>query len=50
MGARNNMILCSNVSEELIVGFVGVENYAVYVERDRDGKLTAIVSQQLTHS
>ncbi len=47
MGARNNTVLRSNVSSELIVGFVGVENYAVYVHRKTDGNLEAVVSQQL---
>ena len=48
MGARNNIVLRSNVSDELIVGFVGVGNYAVYVHRDSlDGSLMAVVSQQL---
>lgn len=45
-GARNNTVLCSNTSDELIVGFVGVENYAVYVSKESDGRLVAIVSQQ----
>ena len=47
MGARNNTVLHSNISKDLIVGFVGVENYAIYVERKNDGNLVAIVSQQL---
>lgn len=47
MGARNNTVLHSNISGELVVGFVGVENYAVYVERKNNGDLVAIVSQQL---
>lgn len=47
MGARNNNVLRSNASGDLVVGFVGVENYAVYVRRQSDGKLSAIVSQQL---
>lgn len=47
MGARNNTVLRSNVSDETIVGFVGVENYAVYVHRKADGNLEAVVSQQL---
>lgn len=46
-GARNNIILRSNISDELIVGFVGVQNYAVYVHKNRDGTLEAAVSQQL---
>ncbi len=47
MGARNNTVLGSNVSEETVVGFVGVEDYAVYVHRKSDGMLEAVVSQQL---
>ena len=48
MGARNNIVLRSNVSDELVVGFVGVRNYAVYVHRESDsGSLVAVVSQQL---
>lgn len=44
-GARNNIVLKSNV-EDLVVGFVGVENYAVYVHREKDGMMVAAVSQQ----
>ena len=47
-GARNNIVLASNVSDDLTVGFVGVTNYAVYVHKHRDGTLEAVVSQQLT--
>lgn len=32
-GARNNIVLGSNMSDDLIVGFVGVYNYAVYVHK-----------------
>lgn len=46
-GARNNSVLRSNVSD-LVVGFVGVENYAVHVHREKDGMMVATVSQQLT--
>lgn len=45
--ARNNVILGSNMSNELAVGFVGVDHYAVHVCRKRDGSLEAIVSQQV---
>ena len=48
-GARNNIVLESNVSNELIVGFVGVKNYAVYVHKQPSGMLEAVVSQQLIH-
>ena len=48
MGARNNTVLRSNVSDKIIVGFVGVQNYAVYVHRKSDGNLEAVVSQQMT--
>lgn len=48
MGARNNFILRSNISDEIIAGFVGVNNYYVYVYRKPDGILSAIVSQPLT--
>lgn len=47
-GARNNIVLGSNISDDLIVGFVGVKNYAVYVHKKSDGTLEAAVSQQLT--
>ena len=47
LGARNNTVLGSNVSDELVVGFVGVSNYAIYVHRRPDGMLEAVVSQQL---
>ena len=45
--ARNNTVLRSNISEDLIVGFVAVDNYAVYAHKLADGKLEAVVSQQL---
>lgn len=48
-GARNNIVLGSNISDDLIVGFVGVRNYAVYVHKEPDGTLEAAVSQQLAH-
>ena len=47
-GARNNIVLGSNISDDLIVGFVGVRDYAVYVHKEPDGTLSAAVSQQLT--
>lgn len=47
MGARNNTVLRSNVSDEIVVGFVGVQNYAVYVHRNANGNLEAVVSQQM---
>lgn len=50
MGARNNTVLRSNVSDEVVVGFVGVQDYAVYVHRKPDGNLEAVVSQQLVTS
>ena len=49
-GARNNIVLKSNVSDDLIVGFVGVSNYAVYVHKRADGMLEAVVSQPLAHN
>ena len=48
MGARNNIILRSSISDEIVAGFVGVNNYYVYVYRKPDGVLSAIVSQPLT--
>ena len=48
MGARNNIVLESNVSDEAVVGFVGVNNYAVYTHREPNGEITVVVSQQLT--
>lgn len=48
-GARNNIVLSSNISDELIVGFVGVNNCAVYVRKRPNGVLEAAVSKQLTH-
>lgn len=48
MGARNNFILRSNISDDVIVGFVGVDNYYVYIYRKPDGVLAAIVSQPIT--
>lgn len=46
-GARNNIVLRSNV-DDLIVGFVEVEGYAVYVHRESDGSMIAAVSLQKT--
>lgn len=48
-GARNNIVLSSNISNDLIVGFVGVKNYAVYVHKRPDCTLEAAVSLQLVH-
>lgn len=48
-GARNNIVLGSNISDELIVGFVGVKNYAVYVRKRANGKFEAAVSKQLAY-
>lgn len=48
MGARNNTVLESNIANETVVGFVGVQNYAVYVHKRDDGTLEAVVSQQLS--
>ena len=47
MGARNNLILRSNISDDIIAGFVGVNNYFVYVHRQHDGTLLAIVSRPI---
>ena len=47
-GARNNMVLGSNISDDLIVGFVGVKNYVVYAHKESDGTLSAVVSRPLT--
>lgn len=47
MGARNNYILRSGISDEIIAGFVGVNNYHVYVFRKPDGVLSAIVTLPL---
>ena len=49
-GARNNSVLSSNISDELIVGFVGVKNYAVYVRKRQNGRLEAAVSKQLAYN
>lgn len=48
MGARNNTVLGSNIANETVVGFVGVQNYAVYVHKRDDGMLEAVISQQLS--
>lgn len=47
LGARNNIVLGSNISDELIVAFVGVSNYAVYARKRANGVLEAAVSHQL---
>lgn len=47
IAAKNNIILRSNV-KNLTVGFVGVENYAVYAHEEKDGTMTAAVSLQFT--
>ena len=47
IAAKNNIILRSNVPN-LTVGFVGVENYAVYAHEEKDGTMTAAVSMQFT--
>lgn len=48
MGARNNVVLCSNCSDETVIGFVGVKEYAVYSHREPNGEITVVVSQQLS--
>ncbi len=48
MGARNNTVLESNISDEVAIGFVGVNNYAVYAHREPEGKITVVVSKRLT--
>ena len=47
MGTRNNIVLESNVSDETVIGFVGVNKYAVYSHRDPNGEIMVAVSQQL---
>lgn len=48
MGARNNIVLESNVSNEAIFGFVGVDDHAAYAYRELNGEITVVVSRQLT--
>ena len=48
MGARNNFVLRSNISEDVIAGFVGVNDYHIYVRRKSDGNLDAIVARPCT--
>ncbi len=47
LGARNNIVLGSNISNELIVAFVGVSNYAVYARKRANGVMEAAVSHQM---
>lgn len=48
LGARNNIVLESNISDKTVVGFVGVNSYAVYAHREANGEVTIVVSRQLT--
>ena len=45
--ARNNIIMRTNISEEIRVGFVGVQDYAVYSHKSGDGAIEIAVSQQI---
>lgn len=47
VGARNNMIVRSNFSEQVKVGFVGVDNYIVYTHKHEDGTIDIAVSAQV---
>lgn len=49
-GSRNNMVLCSNISDELIVGFVGVDGRVVSAHKRKDGTIEVTVSRQVTRS
>lgn len=46
-GARNNQVLGSNISDELVVAFVGVSNFAVFARKRSNDVLEAIVSRQI---
>ena len=46
--ARNNCIMRSNISEDTIYGFVGVENCIVSVHKNADGTFEVSASQQIS--
>ena len=46
--ARNNCIMRSNISEDTIYGFVGVENCIVSVHKNTDGTFEVSASQQIS--
>ena len=51
MGARNNRVSTTSVSEEIRVGFVGVRDYTVTaVKYNDDGKFVIIVSNDSAHA
>ena len=51
MGARNNRVSTTSVSEEIRVGFVGVRDYTVAaVKYNDDGKFVIIVSNDSAHA
>ncbi len=50
VGARNNIIVRTNFSEEVRVGFVGVDDCIVYVHKSEDGIIDVAVSQQIVSS
>ncbi|MFV0484831.1 MAG: sugar phosphate nucleotidyltransferase [Candidatus Saccharimonadales bacterium] len=50
MGARNNRVSTTSVSEEIRVGFVGVRDYTVTAIKYNDGKFVIIVSNDSAHA
>ena len=46
--ARNNLIMRSNISDEVVFGFVGVDNCIVNVYKNSDGAFDVFASQQVT--
>lgn len=49
VGARNNRVSTTSVSEEIRVGFVGVRDYTVTAVKYDDGKFVVIVSNDSAH-
>lgn len=47
MGARNNRVLPTNISDEIQVGFVGVHDYSVAAIKYPDGRIVVLVSNGL---
>ncbi len=46
-GARNNIIMRSNISNDAIIGFVGVDQYAINIHKTYGGVIDVYVSKQV---
>ena len=47
VGARNNLVMRTNFSDEIRVGFVGVDNFIVYAYKHGSGLIEIAIPQQI---